>query len=156
MPEVAWCEPFLDNIINLVCVLVPLFLLGQYINRKTRLIDLLIAFLISRIPYFVLPLFNINSYMRGITEEITRSIGQEATGNPMSYDFHMGPMDTFLIMVFGVLSILAMIWSITLLYNGFKTATNAKTVGHKVLFALALILAEVLSKVVIFKMIVHS
>jgi hypothetical protein len=155
MQQVAWYGPFLDNLINLVCVLVPLFLLGKYINRKTRIIDLITAFLISRIPYFVLPLFNINGYMHRITEELMNSAREGVMNNSTVPELPLSGMEMTLLLVFAGLSILAVIWSIILLYNGFKTATNAKTVGHQLLFAVALIAAEVLSKMVILKMITN-
>lgn len=156
LQEVAWHEPFTDNLIVLICLLAPLLLLGKYINSKTRIIDITTAILIARIPFLVLPLFNINGYMQRLAEEITRSVGEGAMNGSTTLEFTLGGMEMVGLIVFAGVSILAVVWSITLLYNGFKTASNAKTISHKVLFALAIIAAEMLSKIVILKMITHS
>ena len=50
---------------------------------------------------------------------------------------------------FGLISILFLVWYIALLFNGFKVASNAKGKTPIVLFILSIILAEVLSKVLI-------
>jgi uncharacterized membrane protein (DUF106 family) len=50
----------------------------------------------------------------------------------------------------GIISILFFIWYMVLLYNGFKVAAHAKGTKPIVLFILALLLAEALSKVLFF------
>jgi len=150
--DVSLAQPFIDNAINVVCLLLPLLLLGKFINGKTRVIDILTAILISRIPYYVLPVFNANGFMQRFTDALTRSIGQESQAAMPQ----LGSTDTIIIVLFAVASILALIWMVIMLFNGFKTATNVKTIGHKVLFAIALIVAEVLSKIIILNMITQT
>lgn len=149
---VSLTQPFIDNTINVVCLLLPLLLLGKFINGKTRVIDILTAILVARIPYYVLPVFNANGFMQRITDELTRSIGQESQAAMPQ----LGSTDTIIIVLFAAASILALIWMVIMLINGFKTATNLKTIGHKVLFAIALIIAEILSKMIILKMITQT
>jgi len=150
--DVSLAQPFIDNAINVVCLLLPLLLLGKFINSKTRVIDILTAILIARIPYYVLPVFNANDLMQFITDELTRSIGQESQAAIPQF----GSTDSIIVLLFAVASILALIWMVIMLFNGFKTATNLKTIGHKVLFALAIIVAEVLSKIIILNMITQT
>lgn len=150
--DVSLAQPFIDNAINVACLFLPLLLLGKFINGKTRVIDILTAILIARIPYYVLPVFNANGFMQRVTDEITRSIGQESQDAMPQ----LGSMDNILMLLFAAVSILALIWMVIILFNGFKTATNLKTVGHKVLFAVALIVAELLSKIIILKLITQS
>lgn len=155
--DVSLAQPFIDNAINVVCLLLPLLLLGKFINNKTRLIDILTAILIARIPYYVLPVFNANNFIGDITETLMKQVGEnDAAPGLLSQELSMGPIPTILVIVFSVGSIAAMIWMVTILFNGFKTATNLKTIGHKVLFALAIIVAEVLSKIIILKLITQS
>jgi len=56
-------QPLLDNGINLLCLVIPLYLVGRSINSKTRLIDLVSTALVARIPYYVLPLTNTGGFM---------------------------------------------------------------------------------------------
>ncbi len=150
--DVSLAQPFIDNAINVVCLLLPLLLLGKFINTKTRVIDILTAILVARIPYYVLPVFNANGFMQRITDELTRSIGQESQAAMPQ----LGSMDTIIIVMFAAASILALIWMVIILFNGFKTATNLKNLSHKILFAVALIVAEILSKMIILKMITQT
>jgi hypothetical protein len=48
-----------------------------------------------------------------------------------------------------LLSLIVLVWSIILLYNGFKTATNAKEIKHNLYFAIVLIVSEILSKIIL-------
>ncbi|EOG6917048.1 hypothetical protein ACLH3W_002277, partial [Flavobacterium psychrophilum] len=51
-----------------------------------------------------------------------------------------------------IILIIALIWFISLLYNGFKIATNSKETKHTLLFILAIIIAEITSKIIIYKL----
>lgn len=155
--DVSLAQPFIDNAINVVCLLLPLLLLGKFINNKTRVIDILTAILVARIPYYVLPVFNANNFIGNVTEGIMKQVGEsDAPPSLLAQDLNMGPLQTIAVIVFAIGSIGAMIWMIMILFNGFCTATNLKTIGHKVLFAIALIVAEVLSKIIILKMITQT
>jgi hypothetical protein len=131
-------ESLFQNGIDLLTPFVFLMVVGLVINRKTRPIDILSAVLISRIPLYFVSLFNM---------EKTFSMKQEATLKEITRfaQEHIG-----LLMVFGLVVLLAVIWMITLLYNGFKVATNAKGPKSIPLFILALIVSEVVSKLIIY------
>jgi len=45
--------------------------------------------------------------------------------------------------------LLALVLAVILLYNGYKVATNAKGIKNTVLFVAALLIAEVVSKMII-------
>ena len=59
--EIQLYDPFLDIVISVLCVTLPLFALGSFINKKTRFIDVLIATLIAKVPFYFLPLLNYKS-----------------------------------------------------------------------------------------------
>lgn len=151
--QVEWIEPLADNVINTVCLLVPLFITGRIINGRTRVVDVLTAILIARIPYYILPVFNVNNYIGNMTDRLMHQFGESGvvsglTGSGLNVSF----WEISLILVFALVSVVAMIWMVIILFRGFKTATNLKKNGHKVLFALAIIVAEMLSKIIILKM----
>ena len=61
----------------------------------------------------------------------------------------LGFTDLTIVLIFGLVSILLIVYSIALLANGFKTATNVKKWHHWLLFTLALIIGEIISKRII-------
>lgn len=134
-------QPFLDNAANTLALFIFLFALGKYINSKTRAIDILNSILIARIPFYLLPLFNIGSLFSSIETKVNPA-------NPYAIDFTAGEM--VLLFFFAIIAITCLVWFVMLLYNGFKVASNSKTTTHKSLFALAVVLAWAFSKYLIY------
>lgn len=143
--DVTFYQPLIDNLINSFSLFVVLFALGKYINQKTRSIDIITPILISRLPIYILTLTNINNYISQITEAITAKI---IPGN-LNASLNIDTFDLIQILLFSVVSISCLIYFVIILYNGFKTATNCKTPIHKLYFALGIISAEIISKVLI-------
>lgn len=138
-PGVLMSQTFIDNAINTVSLFITLFILGYIINKKTRAIDVLNTVLIARSPFYILALGNANDFFSNIDSKINPS-------NPM--DINFTATDIAILTVFSIFSIAFLVWFVALLYNGFKTATNLKSTPHKIAFAFAIILAEVLSKLI--------
>lgn len=130
-------QPFIDNMINLFSLWLLLYIAGKIANKRTRAIDILATTAFARIPLYVFPLFNIT----GVISHIDPT-------DPMDLHFSTGEMT--LILTFAVLYIGALVWYIALLYNGYKTATNCKTTARKAAFVIMVIIAEVLSKFLIY------
>ena len=119
-----------------------LFIVGKLINKKTRLIDVLSVSLIAKIPFYFLLIFNINSKMLDITHKLLDSLSQKKA-------IHLETLDLSLLVFSGIATFMCLIWSVILLYNGFKTATNVKETKHIILFILSIITAEVVSKIIL-------
>lgn len=136
---------FFDNIINVFSLFIPLFILGKVINVHTRIIDILNTVLISRIPYFILPFFNIKGLVTKSSEELLRLVERS-----MALDQISG-FTYFIMTFFAVLSMAAMVWSIVLLFNGFKISVNLKNKMHIIWFGVSILCAEILSKLIISK-----
>jgi len=77
-----------------------------------------------------------------VTEKL---ISMVSKNNPINIE----TSEMILLVFSGIATFTCLIWSIILLFNGFKTATNSKETKHILLFIVALILAEVFSKIVI-------
>lgn len=137
-------QPFIDNIINIISLCIPLFIVGKIINNKTRIIDIITVILISRIPFYMISLFNINNLVYNTSKKLI-SI------NPAEKIAQIKNIEWFIIIMAGILTIIGLIWFITLLFNGYKTATNAKGGKSIFLFIVAIIVAEILSKIFITK-----
>ncbi len=138
-------QPFIDNLINIVSLFATLFLTGKIINTKTRIIDILNPILISRVPFYLLTFFNFRNCISDVTASIVENLNLKA----MPTHIDITPSSMILLMLFAMISILFLIWFIILLYNGFKIATNCKTSMHKLYFALSIVAAEIISKIII-------
>ena len=137
-------EPLLDNLINIFSLTLFLFIAGKIVNPKTRLIDILNASLIARLPYYLISLANINGYMADLSK---RMLGL-ATQQPEA--LQINPLDITAILIFAFASLLLLIYYLYLLYKGYQVATNAKGALPIGLFIIAVILAEVISKLIIY------
>ena len=148
-PHVQWYGPFLDNLINIFSLMIPLMIVGRIVNNKTRIIDVLTTILIARIPFYLLVLFNVNNFMEDLTNRMMSQFQGSVPGRSFGVEnLGVGPWEMLLFIVFAMLSILVLIWMITLLYRGFKTATNIKSAPHIVMFSVAIIIAEIISKII--------
>ncbi|MCR9183074.1 MAG: hypothetical protein NXH73_09115 [Flavobacteriaceae bacterium] len=131
-----------QSIINIVSIVLVFYPAGKWINSKTRLIDIFNLSLIIKIPaYFMMPL-NINNWAYLKTEPLL-----EAVSNPFNLQFT--PEMILFLALSSILAIGVFVWLIILLYNGFKVATNLKETKHIILFILAIIVAEIVSKVLL-------
>lgn len=130
-------EVVLDNLINIFCLFIFLFGVAKFINSKTRFIDILNTILISRMAVYLFTLLPKPS------EELTKKMLQQDFGQITSSDI-------FVVMVVGFVGIIFLICYITLLYNGFKTASNAKKILPIILFVASILFSEILSKLLIF------
>lgn len=134
-------DPFIDNAINIVSLFIFLFILGLLINTKTRIIDIVTTILIARAPFYLLSLVNCTNIMVRIQSNI----------DPANlYNITFSASELVILIIFSLVSILFLVWFVALLYNGFKTASNIKLTSHKVMFAIAILLAEILSKVILY------
>lgn len=140
--EVSLTTAGLESLFNLLSIVLVFFILGKFINPKTRFIDIFNLALIVKIPaYFLAPL-NYNNWIHTKTFHLMDSLGNPLISN-------LSPTDLFILIGVGAASLVVLTWFIVLLYNGFKIATNLKTTGHKVLFVTGIIAAEIISKILI-------
>ena len=135
-------EPLLDLLVTVLITAVVLFALGKYRNPKTRLIDLVNTVLIAKIPFYLLVIFNCTGMIFDASEKVMKSVQENVLNLP---DFSV----LLPILIFSLITLIALVLSVVLLFQGFKVATNAK--GNKSVFGfvLALLLAEILSKIAI-------
>lgn len=137
--QLTFTELLTQNLINIVVLFICLYLAGVYRYKKTRTIDMLNTVLIARVPFYFLSLFNVKNSL---------SIDPSLPMNEIM-DFAMDNL--FLLVSMSLLMILVMVWMVTLLYNGYKIAANAKGNSSIFLFIVALVVSEVISKYIIYK-----
>jgi hypothetical protein len=136
---------------NVVFIIVDAFVLcfclvlaAKFFNRKTRVIDILVAVLISRVPIVILPFFNFQNALVKNAEKL--SLDSTGGGSPF---INFSTLDLLLFIVFALFSICLLVWQIALLYNGYRVASNGKNSTAVVLFIASLVLAELISKFII-------
>jgi hypothetical protein len=138
-------QTLLDNLVNIFCLIIFLYISTKYINRKTRLIDILTTSMVARVPFYLLPFLNINGVISRASEDIIQFANPELISQiPFS--------NLLIITVFGIITILFLVWYVSLLFNGFKVASNAKGKVSIILFIISLLFAEILSKFLIFQL----
>lgn len=132
----------IQNIIIAILLSLVLYALGKYINPKTRFIDLLNVSLIARIPFYFSSLVNINNSTYNLTEKLIN--------NKFSIEnIEFSTSDYFMLLFSTTLGLLLIIWFAILLWNGFKTATNAKTSKEIILLIVSLLIANFISSYLI-------
>lgn len=136
---VSFYEVIIDLFNTIFCTFLILFITGRYINKKTRVIDILCTVMIARIPFYLLTLFNSNNMIYKSTESMLNLAKPEDMA-------HINIGDMAVILVFAIITIAFLVWFFILLWNGFKVATNAKGTKHVLLFSAAIVIAEILSK----------
>lgn len=140
--SLSYVQAFTTNAVNVILMCALLFGLGKIINSKTRMIDILNASFLYRIPIYIIAVMSKIPALDGINEKVMKNIS-----HPENINLSAG--DMFFLFIFTVVSLGLLAYSIVLLVNGFKTSTNAKKWQHFVSFAFVLIAAEIVSKLLI-------
>lgn len=135
-------EVIFDQLNILISVTLCFFIAGKiFAKNNVRLIDILGTSAFARFPFLVLPLFNINQKMWLISEKMIQSM----LTNPESIGLETA--DIVFLIISSFVSLLAIIWYITLLFNAYKVSTNLKSGKLIGSFIGALLLAEIISKI---------
>lgn len=132
----------LQSLINSVSIVLVFYPLGKWINSKTRLIDIFNVSLIVKIPAFFMMPLNINNWAALQSEPFLESLS-----DPLKLQF-TNELILFLALT-SILGLVILAWLIILLYNGFKVATNLKGTNHLIMFIIAIIVSEIVSKVLL-------
>lgn len=144
VPSTTILVPFIDNLINITTLFLILFILGKYINNKTRLIDILTPVLVARLPFYLLTFSNYEHYISDVSQRLLASIDMQKIPSNLNLE----TTDLIITIIFAGISILLLVWFVILLYNGFKVATNSRGIKNNLLFAGVIILAEIISKII--------
>ncbi|QQV01403.1 MULTISPECIES: YIP1 family protein [Chryseobacterium] len=117
-----------------------LFALGKIFNRRTRLIDIINTVIISQIPGLLLILI-------GEIPVVEQAILTTAE-LPKDKTPQIPASDLIILCFFAFFALITIAHGFTLLYNGFKTATNIKDVKKILLFAFIVIITTIFSQLI--------
>lgn len=140
-------DTLVDNALNIATLALVFFTLGRIRNNKTRFIDVFSASLIARIPYYMVPFFNWNNLILIESEKLSQQFLTVQPGTVPQFE----SSSMLILALFAVVSLLFLAWFIYVLYQGYKVATNAKGPFEVVLFGVALLIAEVFSKIIFYQ-----
>jgi hypothetical protein len=135
--ESDFTTALIDQLINIACLGLIFYITARISGaRHTRPVDIAGTFLLAKAPYTILPLLNLAGNMNEIGEEII------AGDNISTYQWGV-----FILLI--LILILFVIWSIALMVNAYRVSTNLR--GNKMIigFIIALIVAEIISKILI-------
>lgn len=133
-------QPFADNAINILALSATLFITGKLINKKTRLIDIINTILVARVALYLCTLIGLTD----ISDKVANKIDLK---NPAL--INLTGTELLLMLLMGIATMVMFVLYICLLYNGFRVAAHARTIKHIIGFALAILVAEVISKILI-------
>jgi hypothetical protein len=116
------------TLISFAVAIIVLFMVGKIVNRKTRIIDIVNTVIISQLPLLIILPFEKISSINEAGEKIGNYHENAGSSFPVA--------DFIIITSFSLITLTALIYSIIIYYNGFKTATNIKKWQHIALFAI--------------------
>lgn len=137
----------LEALIDLVTISLILYLIGIIFSKSAiRFVDIIGTQAFARIPLVIMPLIGFSSSIANITKYFLwkfLNVGNEIviTNN-----------DITLFVIFSIISIAVILWTIILMYNAFKVSSNLKGSKSVWLFILGIIISAIISQVVIYSL----
>ena len=119
-----------------------LVILSKIFNKNSRIIDIVNSVLISQIPVLLLFFFSNISTFKKIGENVAKNINAPEK-------IKLETADLLIISIVAFISLSILVFSIALLFNGFKTATNIKSWQKITVFAVVLFITIVVSQTII-------
>lgn len=133
-----------EGLIDFICILIVFYIAGIIISGlHFRFIDLMGTIALSRAPMILIPLAALIFPQHKVADYLNYVYMN--TGDPVSLT--STDIIGFIISVF--IMIFVIIWMVALLFNAYKICVNKKGARLIVSFIIALIISEVISKILI-------
>lgn len=153
-PAPAWVF-VAENLINWLVMGVLAYLAGRLISRsRIRPLDVFGTQALARAPMAVLLICVLLPGFRGVTQHLAGQLTQNSTriqpgasGGVLTAFAQVSPLDLAVFVLAAILALMLLAWTVLLMYRAFAVACNVgggKAIG---LFAAAMLLGEVLSKI---------
>ncbi|MDO9153817.1 MAG: YIP1 family protein [Paludibacter sp.] len=132
--ETTLTHSFILLAIDIISLVFVMFVAGLFIAGKFRFVDILGTMTLSKAPFLLLAIVGFFTKMPDMSDVLK---------DP--FIMLSSPSLVFLLL----LSLPVILWSIALMYNGFKVSTGAKGTKLTITFITAVFVAEIISKVLI-------
>jgi len=133
--NLTYAQSFLYLGISVASVVLVMWLAGLMIAKQVRFIDILGTMTLAKAPFLLLAVVGLFTTAPDLTQ---------ITQNPMAVFSSV----SFIVLL--VLSLPVMVWSIALMYNGFKVSCGVQGSKLTLAFILGLFTAEVVSKLALY------
>lgn len=142
--EVYLVTALLEGLINWLCMSLFAYLAGRIFSRSSiRLLDVVGTQALARAPFLISVLVSLLCFNDNILQYLNYVFMHE--GEPAQ----IGISDVVLFACMVVAIILMTVWAIALMYKAYSVSCNVKGIRGILSFTVALIFAEILSKVMI-------
>ena len=127
------------NSLSYVFAIVVLLILAKFINKRTRIIDIINTVLISQIPLIITMPMMVLPFIKEANLNIAKSAGNIAK---------IEMTDLIIVTIVGCITLPFLVYSFVLFFNGFKTATNLKKWQHIVAFVVVSLIITIISQTI--------
>lgn len=133
--EISLMKSFSFLAIDIMSVVLVMWFTGLMISKGFRFVDILGTMTLAKAPYLILA---VAGYFCTVPDT------KEILNNP----YIVFQSISFILLI--ILSLPIIIWSITLMYNGFKVSCDVKGTKLTVAFIIAITVSEIISKILIY------
>lgn len=140
--NITYSKAFITNCINVIVMCLSLFVVGKSIHPKIKMIDILNTSFIYRTPIYVYSAVSNLPSAKLVTDKVMTAI----SGNALRI---LTASDWWKTLAFGCLYGFLFIYSLILLFNGFKKAAQPQKKRQYLLVVVAIIVAEIISKLIL-------
>jgi len=133
--DISLVKSFSFLAIDIVSLVLVMWFTGLIISKGFRFVDILGTMTLGKAPFIILA---IAGYFCTVPDN------KEILNNP----FIVFQSVSFILLI--LLSLPVIIWSITLMYNGFKISCDVKGTTLTVAFIIAITVSEIISKILIY------
>lgn len=126
--------------IDIISAVLVMYLFGLFVSKDFRFVDILGTMTLSRAPYLLLSVIGL--FVTAPSSDELLAYPAVALSSP-----------AFMISI--VVSIPVLIWVVALMYNGYRVSTGVRGTKLTIVFIFALLIAETVSKVLIYLLTKH-
>ena len=136
--QVHWMSGFLDQILGLILSLIVFYLIAYLFGaRRIHTINLCVVLMVARAPLVVLPFLNFNGWLFEVSEGLLE-IGLEGEDLPAFGE-------SVVMVLVSILLLFCFVWSVSLLFNGYRLSTRLRGIPSLVSFIVAVVLSLMVS-----------
>lgn len=125
------------GLISLITLIAVMSIACVFLTKNFRFIDILGTITLAKAPYLILSI-------------ISLFVKMPPSGQILKDPLSLFTSVSFIIM--SLISIPVIIWTISLMYNGLKVSSGIKGLRLNVVFVFAVIISEIISKILIYKL----
>ena len=139
VPAITWNMAFSLQFLGLAVTAVIMYVTALLFAKDVRFQDMLGTVTLAKYPLLLMALFSL---------PFGKKIASISINKFITMDFTIS--DILPLLLLGIISVIVLVWEITLLFNAFRVSSNLKGVKCASLFIAALLITEILTIVLVF------